>query len=58
MNAGQNYLENNKFLSSPLGERIQVRGKTSESISTLTPTLSRWREREFMSFFAGGGSHE
>jgi len=31
--------------SSPLGERKQVRGKTLEIISTLTPALSRWRER-------------
>jgi len=29
----------------PLGERIKVRGKPSESLSTLTPTLSRQRER-------------
>jgi hypothetical protein len=31
--------------SSPQGERKQVRGKTPEIIFTLTPALSRWRER-------------
>jgi hypothetical protein len=42
------------FLSSPLGERIEVRG-TTEIISTgqratfgLTPALSRQREREIL----------
>jgi hypothetical protein len=30
----------------PKGERIQVRGKPDKTISTLTPTLSRQRERE------------
>jgi len=29
-----------------LGERIKVRGKPFEIISTLTPSLSRQRERE------------
>ena len=29
----------------PAGERMKVRGKTPEIISTLTPALSRQRER-------------
>jgi hypothetical protein len=29
----------------PFGERIQVRGKLDKTISTLTPTLSRQREK-------------
>jgi hypothetical protein len=37
------YFENKTFLS-PLGERIEVRGKPFKIIS-LTPALSRQRER-------------
>jgi len=32
------------LISSPLGERMKVRGIYLDF--TLTPTLSRWRERE------------
>jgi hypothetical protein len=36
----------------PTGERIKVRGKeASEGILTLTPTLSRQRERGLLKFY-------
>jgi hypothetical protein len=40
-----------------LGERIKVRGKPFEIISTLTPALSRWRERGHV-FHKGEGGIE
>jgi len=50
------YSENNP-LHFPLhmGERMKVRGKPSGGISTLTPTLSRQRERVVYGIFPAIG---